>query len=61
MSGTTGGSAGSAPAAATLPTILLLHGALGDGEQLAPLVTRLTSRATVVVPTLEGHGADAPG
>ena len=55
------GSAGSAPAAATSPTILLLHGALGDDEQLAPLVTRITSRAEVVVPTLEGHGAHAPG
>jgi pimeloyl-ACP methyl ester carboxylesterase len=61
MTGTTGGVAGSAPAAATLPTILLLHGALGDGAQLAPLVTRLTTRAELVVPTLEGHGADAPG
>ena len=61
MSGTTGGSAGSAPAAATLPTILLLHGALGDAEQLAPLVTRLTTRAHAIVPTLEGHGAEAAG
>jgi pimeloyl-ACP methyl ester carboxylesterase len=61
MSGTTGGVAGTAPAAATLPTILLLHGALGDAEQLAPLVTRLTTRAEVIAPTLAGHGLDAPG
>jgi esterase len=61
MSGTTGSVAGTAPATANLPTILLLHGALGDGEQLAPLVTRLTTRAEVIAPTLEGHGVGAPG
>ena len=37
--------------------LVLLHGALGDAGQLAPLATRLGDGRRVVVVELEGHGA----
>lgn len=37
--------------------LVLLHGALGDAGQLAPLATRLGDGRRVVVIELEGHGA----
>jgi len=37
--------------------LVLLHGALGDATQLAPLATRLDDGRRVVVIELEGHGA----
>ena len=37
--------------------LVLLHGALGDASQLAPLATRLGDGRRVVVIELEGHGA----
>ena len=37
--------------------LVLLHGALGDATQLAPLATRLGDGRRVVVIELEGHGA----
>ena len=37
--------------------LVLLHGALGDATQLAPLATRLGEGRRVVVIELEGHGA----
>ena len=36
--------------------IVLLHGALGAAEQLAPLAERLSGRGRVHVVELEGHG-----
>lgn len=43
----------------TAPPVLLLHGALGSSEQLAPLAERLRARHAVELLDLEGHG-DAP-
>jgi pimeloyl-ACP methyl ester carboxylesterase len=37
--------------------LVLLHGALGDATQLAPLAARLGNGRRVVVMELEGHGA----
>ena len=37
--------------------LVLLHGALGDASQLAPLATRLGDGRPVAVIELEGHGA----
>jgi len=37
--------------------VILLHGALGDAGQLAPLATRLAPAHRVTVLELEGHGA----
>ena len=37
--------------------VILLHGALGDAGQLAPLATRLANAYRVTVLELEGHGA----
>ena len=37
--------------------LVLLHGALGDASQLAPLAARLDDSRRVVVVELEGHGA----
>jgi len=37
--------------------VILLHGALGDAGQLAPLATRLARVARVTVVEFEGHGA----
>jgi pimeloyl-ACP methyl ester carboxylesterase len=39
------------------PDLILLHGALGDAEQLAPLATRMGGARRVTVLELEGHGA----
>lgn len=36
--------------------LILLHGALGDASQLAPLAARLASTRRVTVVELEGHG-----
>jgi pimeloyl-ACP methyl ester carboxylesterase len=43
----------------TAPPVLLLHGALGSSEQLAPLAERLRARLAVELLDFEGHG-DAP-
>lgn len=37
--------------------LILLHGALGDASQLAPLATRLAGGGRVTALELEGHGA----
>jgi len=37
--------------------LILLHGALGDANQLAPLATRLANSRRITVVELEGHGA----
>lgn len=39
------------------PHLILLHGALGDGTQLAPLASRLGDRRRVTCVELEGHGS----
>ena len=41
----------------TANDLILLHGALGDAGQLAPLATRLGDSRRVNVLELEGHGA----
>ena len=41
----------------TTPHLILLHGALGDGTQLAPLAERLGRERSTTVLELEGHGA----
>ena len=40
-----------------LPHLLLLHGALGASDQMAPLASLLESRFQLHVPDLPGHGA----
>lgn len=37
--------------------LLLLHGALGDASQMAPLATHLADRTPVEIVEFEGHGA----
>jgi pimeloyl-ACP methyl ester carboxylesterase len=39
------------------PDLILLHGALGDAGQLAPLATLMAGARRVTVLELEGHGA----
>ena len=41
----------------TPPDLILLHGALGDATQLAPLAGRLGDTRRAIVLELEGHGA----
>ncbi len=40
----------------TIPHLILLHGALGDGTQLVPLAERLGRERSTTVLELEGHG-----
>lgn len=40
-----------------MPDVILIHGALGAIDQLAPLAAQLASRVTVHRVELEGHGA----
>jgi pimeloyl-ACP methyl ester carboxylesterase len=50
--------AGGAAAATKLP-LVLLHGGLGSGEMLAPMIPALTQGRQVITADLQGHGRTA--
>jgi pimeloyl-ACP methyl ester carboxylesterase len=46
-------------AAATRPPLVPLHGGLGSGEMLAPMIPALTEGRSVITADLQGHGRTA--